>query len=170
MKRTPDRASRPIGRPGRAAEPEEIGRSNTSGIGSNLQIQAGGDELVSFASVLGFPNNGVDCVIDAGSVTTSLGYNFSSDATCGFGGGAGDIVSGGDPFLVLPLSDNGGPTATLLPQPGSPLIDRVNCAAAPEPVTADQRGVSRPQGPACDIGAVEVEVVVPIPVPPSFTG
>jgi hypothetical protein len=45
-------------------------------------------------------------------------------------------------------------------------------------VTTDQRGVTRPQGGGCDIGAVEVEVTggpdTPVPDPlvgsPRFTG
>jgi len=47
-------------------------------------------------------------------------------------------------------------------------------------ITVDQRGVTRPQGPRCDIGAVEAERVIPpeppvpptppAPVTPRFTG
>jgi len=41
-------------------------------------------------------------------------------------------------------------------------------------VSTDQRGITRPQGSGCDIGAVEVEVVAPAPivitVTPTFTG
>lgn len=55
--------------------------------------------------------------------------------------------------LLGPLQDNGGPTLTSLPGPGSPAIDAVGCAAAP---TTDQRGISRPQGSQCDAGAAEV--------------
>lgn len=53
-----------------------------------------------------------------------------------------------------PLQDNGGPTRTMLPGPVSAAIDaipRQDCDA-----TADQRGVPRPQGAGCDVGAVEV--------------
>jgi hypothetical protein len=142
---------------------------NTAPVGANLQIQAGGDELVSFASVVAnAQGGGASCAIDVGATTSSQGYNFS-DPSCGFGGGPGDIVTDGDPLLGA-LGSNGGPTRTMLPQALSPLIDEVDCAAAPEAVTTDQRGVGRPQGPACDIGAVEVEVASPVPVPPSFTG
>ena len=76
------------------------------------------------------------------------------------------------------LSRNGGLGETRHPMPGSPVVDRIpptDCNFAPfgdvlegeqhlEGLIADrlalcrmdQRGVSRPQGPACDIGAVEV--------------
>ena len=134
---------------------------NTAPLGANVQAQSGSDALVSFASVIAGPlGGGTDCDIDDGAVTTSQGYNFDSDGSCGFGAGPGDISSGGDP-VVGPLGANGGSTLTRVPQADSPLIDKVDCTAAPELVPADQRGVPRPQGSACEIGAVEVEVDTP---------
>ena len=149
---------------------------NTAPIGANVQLQQGSDELISFASVVGLPSGGTDCDIDGGAVTTSQGYNFASDTSCGFGGGPGDLDGAGDPALG-PLEANGGPTDTRLPESSSPLLDAVDCAASPDPVAADQRGVTRPQGQECDIGAVEVETGGPVPTPtplpptsPRFTG
>src|SRR5690606_26603740 len=60
---------------------------------------------------------------------------------------------------LRPLADNGGPTLTMLPERGSPVIDVVpggasGCGSGVEP---DQRGVARPLGPGCDAGAVEVD-------------
>jgi hypothetical protein len=52
-----------------------------------------------------------------------------------------------------PLHDNGGPTQTMALQTGSPALNVIPPAACPFPV--DQRGVHRPQGPRCDIGAYE---------------
>jgi hypothetical protein len=57
-----------------------------------------------------------------------------------------------------PLQDNGGPTMTMEPGPGSAAIDGGDdavCAAAPVG-GLDQRGSIRPVGPQCDMGAVEV--------------
>ena len=69
------------------------------------------------------------------------------------GGSSGsDNVIGGIPMLG-PLANNGGQTQTMLPQAGSPAIDAGNDANCP---ATDQRGVSRPQGVHCDIGAVEL--------------
>ena len=59
----------------------------------------------------------------------------------------------GDPRLG-PLAANGGPTATLLPGPGSAAIDAL--AGAPCPAT-DQRGLPRPRLGGCDAGSVEVQ-------------
>lgn len=56
-----------------------------------------------------------------------------------------------DPLLD-PLADNGGPNQTMALQAGSPAIDTGNNAACP---AADQRGIARPQGSGCDIGAYE---------------
>ncbi|MEZ5209162.1 MAG: choice-of-anchor Q domain-containing protein [Acidimicrobiales bacterium] len=62
-----------------------------------------------------------------------------------------------------PLADNGGPTLTRLPAPGSPLLDRAVGTCGP----ADQRGLPRPQGPACDTGAVERPLGGFHPMPPT---
>src|SRR3989338_5523193 len=95
-----------------------------------------------------------DC---AGSIT-SLGHNLASDASCAFAG-AGDLNST-DPLLG-PLQNNGGETETHALLAGSPAIDAVPLAFCTLPT--DQRGVARPQGTGCDMGAFEVEVC-PLPL------
>jgi predicted outer membrane repeat protein len=57
-----------------------------------------------------------------------------------------------DPMLGA-LQDNGGPTQTRMPMAGGSAI---NAGYNPSCAATDQRGVSRPQGVNCDIGAVEV--------------
>lgn len=59
-------------------------------------------------------------------------------------------------FALSALGEHGGPTPTHLPAGDSVLVD----AAGTAPVAADQRGVSRPQGAAADVGAVERAVGV----------
>jgi CSLREA domain-containing protein len=78
---------------------------------------------------------------------TSLGHNIDGDSSCRLTA-AGDLP-GRDP-RVGPLADNGGPTDTVALLPGSPALDAADGCPA-----TDQRGVARPQGPACDIGAYE---------------
>lgn len=74
-----------------------------------------------------------------------FGTNFSTDNSCpGF-----TVID--DPMLG-DLRDNGGPTLTHMPLPGSPLID-----AGDECLPEDQRGFTRPAGQGCDVGAVEVQ-------------
>ncbi len=78
---------------------------------------------------------------------TSQGNNLEKGTTCGFTGSS-DINA--DPKLGK-LKDNGGPTDTRALLNGSPAID---AGGFPFPAT-DQRGVTRPQGAASDIGAYE---------------
>lgn len=140
--------------------------SNTiANLGPNLVQEKG--QLTSFGSVVALPvGGGTNCANLAG--TTSNGFNFSDDSSCGYTAST-DKQSAGDPGLG-PLGDNGGPTQTRLPQPGSPLIDAIPVASCQADgasgITTDQRGVSRPQGPGCDIGAVEVEVPGPTSLAP----
>lgn len=82
-------------------------------------------------------------------VIERLGVNASTDGTCGFAAAGG--IEG--PFGLGALADNGGPAPTYLPEEGSPLIDAASTAVCRG---MDQRGVSRPQGSLCDVGAVEV--------------
>ena len=87
--------------------------------------------------------NGRDC----GGNIVSDGSNLDSDGSCLLG--AGDLSSVGQPFIG-PLQDNGGPTWTHALLIGSPAIDTSTICES-----TDQRGVSRPDGLACDIGAYE---------------
>jgi hypothetical protein len=73
------------------------------------------------------------------------GFNGPGDRT-------GTAASPLDPNLG-PLQNNGGPTQTMLPLPGSPLLGAGDASLAP---TTDQRGLSRPTGGPTDIGAVQV--------------
>jgi len=57
-----------------------------------------------------------------------------------------------DPLLG-PLQDNDGFAPTLRPDVGSPAIDNGNAVNCP---ALDERGIARPQGDQCDIGAVEL--------------
>ena len=136
---------------------------NTASSGAQ-NLKAG--SLTSFASVVLDPNLVASCDI-TGSITSN-GYNYDDDGTCGFGAGTGDTSDGPEP-LLSPLRNNGDPIAaaevggtgmprlTYFPLAGSPLIDAVptgSCSAVPE-LDLDERGVDRPFGSGCDIGANE---------------
>lgn len=96
-------------------------------------------------------NTTVNC-FNAGTLTSG-GNNLDSGSSCNLTA-TGDL-SGVDPMLG-PLANNGGPTLTMALLPGSPAIDagsNVTCASV------DQRGVTRPQGGVCDIGAYELRAL-----------
>ena len=68
--------------------------------------------------------------------------------------------------MLGPLQDNGGPTFTMAPLAGSPAVDAG--FFLPDQPAADQRGDPRIQGPAPDIGAVEVTEATATPEPGSL--
>lgn len=83
------------------------------------------------------------------------GYNlFADSGPTGPGG-----LDGMNLFNIIPqlgaLGDHGGPTQTILPSYTSAAVDAIpsaNCVRA-----TDQRGLIRPQGSGCDIGAAELD-------------
>lgn len=98
-------------------------------------------------SLIGAPaDGGNNCV----GTIVSLGHNLDSGNSCGFTA-TGDITNA-NPSLGA-LQNNGGPTPTRGLTGSSPALDAGNDAQCP---ASDQRGVSRPQGSSCDIGAYEV--------------
>jgi hypothetical protein len=99
----------------------------------------------------GVPGIPDDCA--ASESLTFLGYNLIQTPTdCVFDGDFTGSRFGVDPQLG-PLADNGGPAPTHALLATSPARDAGLPAACP---ATDQRGVPRPQGAACDLGAYEV--------------
>ncbi len=98
-------------------------------------------------------NGGDECFISPSSPVMAITNSLSSDSSCGFD------LEDMDPQLGA-LANNGGPTFTHAPLPGSPVIDAG--AASPVCPDFDQRGEPRPVDgdgdsiAVCDIGAVEV--------------
>ncbi len=86
----------------------------------------------------------------------SQGYNLIGNADGSAGWTATDLLNVAP--MLGPLQNNGGPTMTVALLPGSPAID---AGVAVLGITTDQRGVSRPQGAAPDIGAYESPYVTP---------
>ncbi|HLL38103.1 MAG TPA: choice-of-anchor Q domain-containing protein, partial [Rubrobacteraceae bacterium] len=93
----------------------------------------------------------------AGDAITDGGYNIDDGTSCGFST-TDNSLSDVAPMLG-PLADNGGPTLTHALLEGSPAINAIpegtnGCGTT---ITTDQRGVTRPQGSGCDIGAFETQ-------------
>lgn len=109
-------------------------------------ILVGGDLVARNSLVV--DNGGDDC----DDLAVSFAGSLDSDGTCS---GAPGVAVG-----LGPLANNGGPTRTHAIGPGSPAVDGGDPATC---LATDQRGVSRPQGGRCDVGAYEY---VPPPLPP----
>jgi hypothetical protein len=87
--------------------------------------------------------------VNCAGLLTSGGGNIDSATSCTFRA-AGDERN--IKLRLHPLADNGGSTQTHALPIASPAID----SALSSPCLAkDQRGIGRPQGPACDVGAFE---------------
>jgi hypothetical protein len=102
-------------------------------------------EVLLQNSIIANSTRGANCY---GNITDGGGNLSYPDTSCG--------GINADPLLG-PLQDNGGPTFTMAPDFDSPALESaVDAICAEEPVyNLDQRGVVRPGGSHCDIGAVE---------------
>ena len=127
--------------------------NNTSGAGGGVFVSGGSDVITEDTLLNG--NTGGDC----NAPLDSQGHNLSADASCALTA-SGDLQS--TDAQLGALQNNGGQTDTLAPAVSSPAID----AGGDTCPTVDQRGISRPQGPHCDIGAVELVHAAPPPPPP----
>jgi CSLREA domain-containing protein len=140
-------------------------------INNNLTIalnQAGQGGGVNNASsgVFNFSNtilagNTASAGPDCNGNMTSQGYNLVQTPNgCSLSGiTTGNLV--GQNAQLGPLQDNGGSTPTMALLPSSPAIEAGNPSppgkAAYACEATDQRGVARPQGLVCDIGAFELK-------------
>ncbi|MEW5987235.1 MAG: choice-of-anchor Q domain-containing protein [Chloroflexota bacterium] len=133
---------------------------NTTITGNSGRLEVGGiykapnASLYLYNTIVANSLLGTDCHAYFGGLAANVN-NLIEDGSC-------EPAFSGDPELG-PLQDNGGPTWTHKPLPGSPVIDQgYNPTCTAPPVSSqDQRGGFRPvdgdgDGVAtCDIGAVE---------------
>jgi hypothetical protein len=131
-----------------------------STISGNIAVEGGGIANSAKASI-------VDTIV-AGNIRDSVNgdaNDIDGDVTGSNNligpGGSGGLIGGQDGNIVLTsltglglstLGNYGGPTQTIGLLPDSPAID---AGIAVSGVTTDQRGITRPQGSAPDIGAFE---------------
>ena len=134
--------------------------TNSTFSGNSAANSGGGiynTGTLNYSNTIIANSTGGDCTVNAGSIGTNTA-NLVEDGSC-------SASLSGDPSLGA-LADYGGPTQTMALQSGSLAIDAgddATCAAAPVN-NLDQRGVIRPQGSHCDIGAYEfVGSQVPTP-------
>jgi hypothetical protein len=99
------------------------------------------------------------------TASSDAGYNLDDGSSCGFMSANHSLINT-DPLLdPAGLKDNGGPTQTIALLDASPAVDAIGAGVngCGTTLTTDQRGVVRPQGSGCDIGAFEL-VVQTLPV------
>ena len=137
---------------------------NTAHIGGGIAIE--NNIHNTFGLVVAMSNsivagNHADSAVDISGNLTSKGYNLIQDTSGAiFASNNHPPDISGEQFSSLgidpELRNNGGPTWTLKLLRGSTAIDKIPTGAClvNGPIT-DQRGVKRPTGPACDIGAYE---------------
>ncbi|MBV8930051.1 MAG: fibronectin type III domain-containing protein [Mycobacteriaceae bacterium] len=152
---------------GAASQTFAAGTTGSTGIGGGLDVASGSTSLRNtLLSTNSFPGNCYGTITDAGH-----NLNFSPPmigpapppGRCVF-----TSAISADPVLQA-LADNGGPTQTMRLGAGSAAIDKVPSAGAGCAAT-DQRGIPRPSGPECDIGAYEVRVPDAVTGPASSIG
>ncbi|TXK29740.1 hypothetical protein FVQ98_07575 [Ottowia sp. GY511] len=128
--------------------------ANSAAIGGGVYVRNTASLNLVNSVLAGNTDRGGANDVDHGNNTVSAtGSLFSeTDATSVVHNGAdSNNLYGADPLLGA-LASNGGTTQTQLPGAGSPALNAVACTG----VALDQRGIARPQGVLCDIGAVEV--------------
>jgi CSLREA domain-containing protein len=148
---------------------QNLANADDSGAGIGGGISNGSGTLTVINSIIArntvviptLPYPTLDLDECAGTIT-SQGYDifeFVNADNCTVNGPYGID----DPQLGS-LQFNGGPTQTHAIFPGSPALDMGNPAGCTDdlgaPITTDQRGVHRPHGPVCDIGAFESDDII----------
>jgi hypothetical protein len=127
---------------------DTLNANSATGAGGNINDLSGTPTLRNTIVAGGSASSSTSGNCDAH--VTSSGHNIESANTCGFSA-TGDKVNT-NPKLGS-LADNGGPTKTMALNAGSPAINAGTNTGCP---STDQRGVARPQGAHCDIGAYEL--------------
>jgi hypothetical protein len=120
--------------------------------GGGIVIESG---TVTFKNTIVAGNHHGGSVVpnDCTGTLTSQGHNLiEAVSSCTIIGDTTRNITGQD-ALLGPLQDNGGATFTHALLAGSPAID-AGSTDCPPPAT-DQRGIARPLGAGCDIGAFE---------------
>ncbi|MEN3334441.1 MAG: hypothetical protein V7641_3806 [Blastocatellia bacterium] len=135
--------------------------SGNSAAGSGGGIYNVGMAINIKNSIVANSPSGGDC-FNTG-IFNATGVNFNTNGTC-----PGFTQVTPAQLNLGPLQDNGGLTQTHALLPGSVAIDAaLDCTdLSGNTVSTDQRGVGRPQGKACDVGAYEF---VPCTVQPTIS-
>jgi hypothetical protein len=128
---------------------------NTAGVGADLQVTGAGITTTKNAI---FGSTGA-CDEDGGATivpATPVGNNIDVGTSCDFAsvGGSSGNQNSTNPMLGPLTQGTPSEPPSHRPMPLSPAVDMALTDCGP---MTDQRGVAKPQGPACDIGSHELD-------------
>jgi len=141
--------------------------SSASSAGGILS-EATGHTVTAKNTIVANSLPGGNCFVVSAGTITSLGYNLSDDTSCtSFFTQTTDLNNKPAGLDPSGLQNNPGPPVPTLGVPQtiallstSLAVDAIPVSSCTDvngnPVTTDERGWPRPQGPACDIGAYEL--------------
>ncbi|MCA9963880.1 MAG: CSLREA domain-containing protein [Anaerolineales bacterium] len=132
-------------------------------LSANEGVSGGGiynnaNQTTLFNSIVAGSTSGGDCLTNGGTLSANA-FNLDTDGSCDNATQKTAVE-----IDLRPLADNGGASKTMAISANSAALDAGDaavCAAAVGSPTfgagsGDQRGVARPQGLACDVGAYEL--------------
>jgi CSLREA domain-containing protein len=132
-----------------------ISGNTAGGNGGGIIVGTAGGSHLNLKNTIVAGNTGPVTGADCFGAVTSQGHNLIQTVTAGcvISGDTSGNITGQDAQL-MPLALNPpGTTETRALLPNSPAVD----AGSPDCPPKDQRGVARPLGVACDIGAYELD-------------
>jgi predicted outer membrane repeat protein len=130
--------------------------NNTASYGGGIYVKTLGLHIWNTIVDGNSANSGNDVTIESGYTLFYDGPNVISDVAIGNGSAALGPAPIGAPAQLAPLGNYGGPTMTMPPLPGSPVVD-AGLDDILNTFSTDQRGSGFPRlvGAHVDIGAVE---------------
>ncbi len=136
--------------------------SDTTPTASSIENNGASAHATLLNSILAAGSGVNNCASSGGATLTADAFNLATDGTCASATGTTLVL-----LKLGALQHNGGKTPTIALMPGSAAIDTGNDAVCAAAVGApnygaggvDQRGIPRPQGPHCDVGAFEYYLV-----------
>jgi CSLREA domain-containing protein len=126
--------------------------NNGAGSGGGNLYAVNSGRITLYSTIIANPTAGNNCGTGNGGTIVSGGHNLASDNSCALAQ-ASDSQNTNPQLAALALNAPG-TTRTHALNVSSPALDSGTCSA-PQAVTADQRGIARPQFAACDRGAYE---------------
>ena len=135
------------------------GNTGLPGAGGGI---SGYRATITLKNTLLSNNTEGNCFLDLDLEVLSAGHNLDNDGSCVLSDPTDlhNSIAG----FAAGLTDNGGPTLTIALLAGSPAVDAIPLIPVNyctdlngSAITTDQRGVTRPGGVGCDIGAYELK-------------